>query len=264
MTHSSTESAAQGLFDITGQSALVTGSSRGLGRQLALALAGAGAEVTLHGRDATALEEARLEVESVSGRPAHSVSFDVTDSDQVRAALDRLVEERGTPDILVNNAGLQRRGPFQEFATQDWDDIVSSNLSSVFYVSRALVPGMIQRGSGKIINIGSVQSMLARETIAPYSATKGAVAQLTKGMAADMARHGIQVNTISPGYFATDMNRALVEDEEFNTWVCRRTPAGRWGSLDELSGALLFFSSPASSFVSGQNLFVDGGMTSVV
>lgn len=264
MTHGSTESAAPGLFDITGQSALVTGSSRGLGRALALALAGAGAEVTLHGRDATALEEARLEVESVSGRPAHSVSFDVTDSDQVRAALDRLVEERGTPDILVNNAGLQRRGPIQEFATQDWDDIVSSNLSSVFYVSRALVPGMIQRGSGKIVNIGSVQSMLARETIAPYSATKGAVAQLTKGMAADMARHGIQVNTISPGYFATDMNRALVADEDFNTWVCRRTPAGRWGSLDELAGALLFFSSPASSFVSGQNLFVDGGMTSVV
>ncbi|MGJ9405015.1 SDR family oxidoreductase [Nesterenkonia aurantiaca] len=264
MTHRSTESAAQGVFDITGQSALVTGSSRGLGRQLALALAGAGAEVTLHGRDATALEDARLEVESVSGRPAHSVSFDVTDSDQVRASLDRLVEERGTPDILVNNAGLQRRGPFQEFATQDWDDIVSSNLSSVFYVSRALVPGMIQRGSGKIINIGSVQSMLARETIEPYSATKGAVAQLTKGMAADMARHGIQVNTISPGYFATDMNRALVADEDFNTWVCQRTPAGRWGSLDELAGALLFFSSPASSFVSGQNLFVDGGMTSVV
>ncbi|MGJ9371644.1 SDR family NAD(P)-dependent oxidoreductase [Nesterenkonia sp. CF4.4] len=264
MTHSNSESRTQNLFDITGQHALVTGSSRGLGRQLALSLALAGAEVTLHGRDAAALEEARQEVENTSGRAAHSVSFDVTDADQVRTELERLVEQRGTPDILVNNAGLQRRASFQDFETKDWDDVVASNLSSVFYVSRALVPSMIQRGSGKIINIGSVQSLLARETIAPYSATKGAVAQLSKGMSADLARHGIQVNTISPGYFATDMNRALVADEEFSGWVCKRTPAGRWGSLDELSGALLFFSSSASSFVSGQNLFVDGGMTSVV
>lgn len=264
MTHNNTDISIENLFGVTGQHALVTGSSKGLGRRLALALAQAGAEVTLHGRDTVALEEARQEVEALSGRPAHSVTFDVTDVTQVRHELNLHIEQHGTPNILVNNAGLQRRAPFQEFDPQDWDDVVASNLSSVFYVSRTLVPSMITRGSGKIINIGSVQSLLARETIAPYAATKGAVAQLTKGMTADLARHGIQVNTISPGYFATDMNKALVADEDFNQWVSRRTPAGRWGSLDELIGALLFFSSAASSFVSGQNLFVDGGMTSVV
>src|SRR5699024_8575992 len=168
------------------------------------------------------------------------------------------------PDILVNNAGLQRRAPLYEFAPADWDEIVDVNLSSVFYVSRWIIPGMVERGAGKIVNIGSVQSLLARETIAPYSATKGAVAQLTKGMAADLARHNIQVNTISPGYFATDMNRALVDDPDFSNWLAQRTPARRWGAPEELSGALLFLCSEASSFISGQNLFVDGGMTAGV
>src|SRR5699024_1535444 len=138
------------------------------------------------------------------------------------------------------------------------------NLNSVFYVTRRLAPAMTRRGSGKIVSIGSVQSARARETIAPYSATKGAVAQLTKGMAADLARYDIQVNTISPGYFATDMNRALVEDDAFSSWLTARTPAQRWRALEELAGALLFFSSPASRVVAGPNLFVDGGMTAVV
>src|SRR5699024_3080267 len=158
--------------------------------------------------------------------------------------------------ILVNNAGLERRAPLQEFAPQDWDEIVDVNLNSVFYVTRHLVPAMIRRGSGKIVNIGSVQSALAREPAAPYAAPQGAVAQLTKGMAADLARYDLQVNTISPGYFATDMNRALVEDDAFSSWLTARTPAQRWGALEELAGALLFFSSRASRFVSGQNLFV--------
>lgn len=264
MDHHSHTPPVPHLFDVTGKKALITGSSRGLGRRLALALATSGAEVTLHGRDSAALAESQQEIESVTGRAARTVTFDVTDVEQVRSAIHRLIKEHGTPDILVNNAGLQRRAPIQEFDAADWDQVVASNLSSVFYVSRALIPSMITRGSGKVINIGSVQSLLARETIAPYSATKGAVAQLTKGMAADLARHGIQVNTISPGYFETDMNQDLVADEQFSQWVRRRTPAGRWGSLNELTGALLFFSSEASSFVSGQNLFVDGGMTSVV
>ncbi|MDZ5077811.1 glucose 1-dehydrogenase [Nesterenkonia sp. HG001] len=253
-----------GLFDVRDRLALVTGSSRGLGRSLALALADAGARVVVHGRNAQALEEVRREASERSRHEAVSVRFDVTDVDAVRAGVEDLVSEYGVPDILVNNAGLQRRAPFETFDPQDWDALVASNLDSVFYVSRHVVPGMVERGSGKIINIGSVQSLLARETIAPYSATKGAVVQLTKGMAADLARHDIQVNAISPGYFATEMNRALVEDETFSSWLVNRTPARRWGSFDELSGALLFFASPASSFISGQNLFVDGGMTAVV
>src|SRR5699024_3335834 len=137
-----------------------------------------------------------------------------------------------------------------------WDAVVATNLSSVFYVSRPLLPKMIDRRSGKIINIASVQSRLARQTIAPYSASKSGLAGLTQGMAADLARYNIQVNAISPGYFATEMNNALVQDEEFTGWVTQRTPAARWGRLEELSGALLFLSSAASSFVSGQNIFV--------
>ncbi len=146
----------------------------------------------------------------------------------------------------------------------DWDDVIATNLSSAFYVSRFVAPGMIARGSGKIINIASVQSALARRTIAPYSASKGGIAQLTRGMAADLAGHGIQVNTLSPGYFATEMNAALVADAEFTAWVSQRTPAGRWGRVSELRGPLVFLASAASDFVSGQNLFVDGGMTAVV
>lgn len=252
------------LFTLTGKLALITGSSRGLGRSLATALADAGSTIILHGRDAKALETAAAELEERTGRPAHIVSFDVTDAASVEAGIADLIAEHGVPDILVNNAGLQRRAPFAEFKVEDWDALVAANLSGVFYVSRFLAPAMIERGSGKIVNIGSVQSLLARQTIAPYSATKGGVAQLTKGMAADLARHNVQVNAISPGYFATEMNRALVEDEQFNSWLINRTPAQRWGAFEELAGTLIYLSSDASSFVSGQNIFVDGGMTAVV
>ncbi|PPF38450.1 SDR family oxidoreductase [Pseudoclavibacter sp. AY1H1] len=252
------------LFTLTGKLALITGSSRGLGRSLATALADAGSTIILHGRDAEALATAAAELEERTGRPAHIVSFDVTDAASVEAGIAALIAEHGVPDILVNNAGLQRRAPFAEFKVEDWDALVAANLSGVFYVSRFLAPAMIERGSGKIVNIGSVQSLLARQTIAPYSATKGGVAQLTKGMAADLARHNVQVNAISPGYFATEMNRALVEDEQFNSWLINRTPAQRWGAFEELAGTLIYLSSDASSFVSGQNIFVDGGMTAVV
>lgn len=252
------------LFDLTGRLALVTGSSRGLGRALAAGLADAGARVVLHGRDTAALAEARDALAARTGTPPATVAFDVTDAAAVDAALAEMVAEHGVPDILVNNAGIQRRAPFVDFTVADWDDVVAGNLSSAFYVSRALARGMVDRGSGKIVNIASVQSQLARQTIAPYSATKGGLVMLTKGMAADLARSGIQVNAISPGYFATEMNRALVEDEAFNAWVEQRTPARRWGRVEELVGTLVYLCSDASSFVSGQNIFVDGGMTAVV
>ncbi|WP_432534144.1 glucose 1-dehydrogenase [Kineococcus arenarius] len=252
------------LFDVTGRLALVTGSSRGLGRAMAGGLARAGARVVLHGRDAAQLEAAREEIAADTGTAPAVVSFDVTDARAVAEAVAALVDEHGAPDVLVNNAGIQRRAPFQEFATADWDDLVAANLSSVFHVSRAVVPHMVARGSGKVVNIASVQSVLARRTIAPYTATKGAVASLTKGMAADLAQHGVQVNAISPGYFATEMNAALIADEQFNAWVEQRTPAGRWGRVEELLGTLLYLCSDASSYVSGQNVVVDGGMTSVL
>lgn len=252
------------LFDVSDRLALVTGSSRGLGRSLATALARGGARVIVHGRDLEAVEATRRELEEISGRPAASVVFDVTDATQVEAQIGRMIDEVGVPDILVNNAGVQRRAPIQDFAVADWDDLIAANLSGVFYVTRFVAPAMVARGSGKIVNIASVQSRLARQTIAPYSAAKGGVAQLTAGMAADLARHGIQVNALSPGYFATEMNRALVDDVEFTAWLTQRTPAQRWGEFRELDGALLFLASDASSFVSGQNIFVDGGMTAVV
>ncbi|MDN7131707.1 SDR family oxidoreductase [Halomonas sp. MC140] len=254
----------QPLFDISDRLALVTGSSRGLGNALARGLAHQGARVILHGRD---LDKVKAEADKVAqdtGATVEAISFDVTDASATKQALETLIDDYGTPDILINNAGLQRRAPFNEFDTADWDALIATNLSSLFYVSRALTPAMSERGSGKIINIGSVQSKLARETIAPYSATKGGVALLTQGMAADLARFNIQVNCISPGYFKTEMNTALWQDPAFNQWVEKRTPAQRWGHFDELVGTLIYLCSGASSFVSGQNIFVDGGMTSVV
>ncbi len=252
------------LFDITGRLALVTGSSRGLGHALARGLATRGARVILHGRDRQALAEAAERLADETGAEITHVAFDVTDAEAVEQAVAELIAAHGLPDILVNNAGLQKRAPFAEFAPADWDRVLATNLSSAFYVGHALAGPMAERGAGKIVNLGSVQSMLARETIAPYAASKGGVAMLTKGMAADLARYNIQVNCISPGYFQTDMNTALWQDPDFDAWLKNRTPAARWGQLDELMGTLVYLCSAASAFVSGQNIFVDGGMTSSV
>lgn len=254
----------QTLFNIRDRLALVTGSSRGLGNALARGLAEQGARVILHGRDLALVQEEALAVAQQTGASVDAISFDVTDAKAAHQALEALIDRHGVPDILVNNAGLQRRAPFNEFAPSDWDALVATNLSSLFYVSQVITRAMAERGSGKVINVGSVQSRLARETIAPYSATKGGVALLTQGMAADLARFNIQVNCISPGYFKTEMNTALWQDPAFNQWVEKRTPAQRWGHFDELVGTLVYLCSDASSFVSGQNIFVDGGMTSVV
>lgn len=252
------------LFDIQGRLALITGSTRGLGNALARGLAEQGARVIIHGRSQEAAEEAARKLAAETGATVDAVAFDVTDAEAVKAAIDPLIERLGVPDILVNNAGLQKRGPFNDFDPADWDAVIATNLSSAFYVSKAVSPAMSARGSGKIVNIGSVQSKLARETIVPYAASKGGVALLTQGMAADLARYGIQVNCLSPGYFQTDMNQALWQDADFNAWIEKRTPAQRWGQVEELVGTLVYLCSGASNFVSGQNVSVDGGMTSVV
>ena len=252
------------LFDLTGRTALVTGSSRGIGYALALGLSQAGARVVVHGRDTVVAEDAAARLRSTTDGDVVVATFDVTDADAVDAGLARIEDLWGVPDICVNNAGIQRRAPLVDFSIDDWNDLVATNLTSAFLVGRRVARGMVARGSGKIVNVGSVQSRLARPGIAPYSATKGGIAMLTRGMCADLGPHGIQANALAPGYFATELTKALVEDDEFTAWVSARTPAGRWGRVEELVGALVFLSSAASDFVNGQVIYVDGGMTAVV
>lgn len=251
-------------FDLGGRTALVTGSSRGIGRALAQGLLEAGARVVIHGRDAATTELMASELRSATGGETLASVFDVTEREQVARGVAEIEEQWGVPDILVNNAGVQCRAPFLEFAKDDWDHLLATNLTSAFLVGQQVGRGMAERGSGKIVNIGSVQSLLARPGIAPYGATKGGVVMLTKGMCADLAPHGIQVNALAPGYFETELTAALVADEKFTAWVTSRTPAGRWGKVEDLVGALIFLASPASEFVNGQVLYVDGGMTAVV
>lgn len=247
------------LFDLAGRRALITGSSQGIGLALAEGLAAAGAAIVLNGRDADRVEAA---AQAMRGRgfEVTAAAFDVTDPAAVRAGVDRIEADTGPIDILVNNAGIQRRAPLEDFAVDTWREIVSANLDSVFYVGQAVARHMIARKHGKIINIASLQSEAARYSIAPYTATKGAVKNLTKGMCTDWARHGLQVNAIGPGYFDTPLNKALVEDPKFDAWLRTRTPAGRWGDVKELQGAAIFLASSASDFVNGQTIYVDGGV----
>jgi gluconate 5-dehydrogenase len=251
------------LFDLTGRTALVTGSSRGIGRGLAEGLAAAGAHVVLHGRDPDRLTD-EADALTAAGATVSTVAFDVTDEGAVERGVAELTERVGAIDVLVNNAGMQTRAPFTEFPVSDWNRLIATNLTSAFLVGRAVARGMQQRGSGKIINIGSVQSMLGRPGITPYAASKGGIVMLTRGMCADLGPSGIQVNAIAPGYFSTELTSALVADAEFNAWVEQRTPAGRWGQVPDLVGAAVFLASRASDFVNGQVLYVDGGMTAVV
>jgi len=249
------------LFDLSAKRALVTGSSQGIGLALARGLAGAGASVILNGRNESRLAAAADDLRKEGASVLHS-AFDVTQSEAVTAAVDALEEEVGPIDILVNNAGMQFRTVLQDYPDDKWHDLMRTNIDSVFFVGRAVARHMIGRGQGKIINICSVQSELGRPGIAPYAATKGAVKMLTKGMCIDWAGHGIQVNAIGPGYFKTPLNKALVENPEFSAWLENRTPAGRWGDVEELAGAAVFLASDASSFINGHILYVDGGITS--
>jgi gluconate 5-dehydrogenase len=250
----------QKLFGLNGAVALVTGSSAGIGLALARGLAGAGAKVVVNGRTrktvAVAAEGLRVE-----GMQAFESVFDVTDSAEIGEAIAEIETDVGPIDILVNNAGIQRRGALEDYPEATWRELMRANLDSVFYVSQPVARRMIARKRGSIINIGSVQSELARFNIAPYTASKGGVKMLTKGMATDWGRHGLRANAIAPGYFKTELNKALVEDEKFSAWLAARTPMGRWGDVEELIGAVVFLASDASSFVNGHILYVDGGIT---
>lgn len=247
------------LFDLTGKRALVTGSSQGIGFAIAQGLADHGAAVVLNGRDGDKLAAAAAKL-AARGHKVSTSGFDVTSAKAVTEAVDA-VEEAGPIDILVNNAGMQFRSPLEDFPAERWEQLLATNVSSVFYVAQAVARHMIRRGKGKIINIASVQSELARPNIAPYTATKGAVRNLTRGMCTDWAKYGLQVNAIAPGYFKTPLNQALVDDPAFSAWLEKRTPAARWGNVDELIGAAVFLSGSASSFVNGHTLYVDGGIT---
>ncbi|MER8629318.1 SDR family oxidoreductase [Mesorhizobium opportunistum] len=247
------------LFDLAGRRALVTGSSQGIGFALAKGLRQAGAAVILNGRDAEKLGAAAAQIPG-----AETLAFDATDHDAVRSAIDSFELSGGPIDILVNNAGMQFRTPLEDFPADAFERLLQTNVASVFHVGQAVARHMIRRGRGKIINIASVQTALARPGIAPYTATKGAVGNLTKGMATDWARFGLQCNAIAPGYFDTPLNAALVADPAFTEWLEKRTPAGRWGKVEELVGACVFLASDASSFVNGHILYVDGGITASI
>jgi gluconate 5-dehydrogenase len=248
------------LFKLTGKRALVTGSSQGIGFALARGLAAAGAEIVLNGRDLAKLEAAAVVLRG-EGATVYTLAFDATDHAAVRTAVDGFEAATGAIDILVNNAGMQHRTPLEDFPADAFERLLRTNISSVFNVGQAVARHMIARKAGKIINIASVQTALARPGIAPYTATKGAVGNLTKGMATDWAKYGLQCNAIAPGYFDTPLNAALVADADFSAWLEKRTPAGRWGNVEELVGACIFLSSAASSFVNGHTLYVDGGIT---
>ena len=248
------------MFDLTGRRALITGSSRGIGLALAEGLLSAGCEIVLNGRDADRLGQAAEKLRGAGGTVGEAV-FDVTDPDAVAEGVGRVESGIGAIDILINNAGMQFRTPLQDYPHDKWRELMRTNIDSDFLVGQAVARHMIGRKSGKIINICSVQSELGRPGIAPYAATKGALKMLTKGMCIDWAGFGIQVNGIGPGYFRTELNQALVDDKEFSAWLEKRTPAGRWGDVKELTGAAIFLASDASSFVNGHILYVDGGIT---
>lgn len=252
-----------GLFDLTGRTALITGGSRGIGYAIADALSAAGARIVLNARVQAPLDQAADSLRKL-GRTVEVAAFDVTDGGAVTDGIAAIETDVGPIDILVNNAGIQRRNPLDQFDDGDWHNLIRTNVDSVYFASKAVGRHMIARGRGKIINIGSVQCELARPGIAPYTATKGAVRNLTRGLCADWAQHGLQINAIAPGYFATPLNKALVEDPAFDAWLRKRTPAGRWGQLEDLHGAAVFLASSASDFINGQTIFVDGGIVSVI
>ncbi|WP_233805188.1 glucose 1-dehydrogenase [Paraburkholderia sp. HP33-1] len=251
------------MFDLTGRRALVTGSSTGIGYALAQGLAGAGAEVVLNGRNEARLAAAVSRLRD-TGAKAHAQCFDVTSPEAVEAAVAQIEREIGAIDILVNNAGMQRRAPLEQFSHAQWEQLMKTNVDSVFLVGQAVARHMIARKRGKIINICSVQSELGRPNIAAYTASKGAVKMLTKGMAIDWGQHGIQVNGLGPGYIRTELTEALVNDETFSNWLTSRTPSRRWGDVQDLVGAAIFLASGASDFVNGHILYVDGGVTATL
>lgn len=254
---------SRALFDLTGKLALITGSSQGIGFALAKGLAEAGARIVLNGRDRSKLEAAAVKLKA-DGIASEIVPFDVTDAVAVEDAVAGIEARIGAIDILVANAGINLRAPSTDMPPETWRQVLSTNVDGVWYCCQAAGKRMVARGRGKIITICSVQSELGRPTIAPYATSKGALRMLTRTLCAEWAKHGVNVNGVAPGYYNTELTSALVANPEFTSWLCQRVPAGRWGKLEELVGATVFLAAPASDFVHGHLLYVDGGMTAVV
>ena len=247
------------LFTLKGKTALITGSSQGIGLALAKGMYNFGAKIILNGRNKKKLDEVSKTFEKQDH--VFKLNFDVTSYKETEISINNFEQKEGQIDILVNNAGIQFRSPLENFPEEEFNKLIQTNIISIFNVSKCVAKFMIKREKGKIINIASVQTSLARPGIAPYTASKGAVGNFTKGMATDWAKYGLQCNAIAPGYFKTPLNEALVQDKNFSEWLANRTPAGRWGDVKELIGACIFLSSNASSFVNGHILYVDGGIT---
>jgi gluconate 5-dehydrogenase len=247
-------------FDLTGRRALVTGAGSGLGFAIAQGLARAGASVVVNGRNAEKVQRA-VQSLSAGGAVAHVALFDVTQPDAVMQAIGEVENKFGPVDILVNNAGVNRRAPLDSFSDADWHALLAGNLDGPFFVARALIPAMKSRRRGKIINVCSLASDIGRPNIVPYATSKGGLKMFTRALAVELAPHNIQVNGITPGFFRTEMNAALVADREFSAWVERRTPAGRWGEPAEVAGAAVFLASSAADYVTGHLLAVDGGFS---
>lgn len=247
-------------FDLTGRLALVTGGGSGIGFAIARGLAAAGARVVLNGRRKDKLEQAAATLAAEGGDIGIS-PFDVADADAVAAAVVAIERERGPLDIVVNNAAMNRRAPLDEFSTDQWRTLLAANLDGPFFVAKAVMPGMKARRRGKIINICSLASEIGRPNIVPYATSKGGLQMLTRALGVELAPYNVQVNGIAPGFFRTEMNTALINDEKFSSWVASRTPAGRWGEPSELAGAAVFLASNAADYVTGHVLFVDGGFS---
>ncbi len=250
---------ADTLFSLRNKTALITGSSRGLGLAMARGLGLAGATVVLNARDAPRLAEAVSELKR-EGIVADGCAFDVTCREDVEEKINVIENRYGTVDILVNNVGINRRAAVADIEESLWEAVIRTNLSAVLYVSQKVVKRMMHRQRGKIINTCSLMSEVARPTTGPYAVSKGGLKMLTRTMAVEWAKFNIQVNGIGPGYFSTELNQSLVNDRDFNDWVEARTPAGRWGQPADLMGTVVFLASHASDFITGQVIYVDGGI----
>ncbi len=248
-------------FRLDGKIALITGGSKGLGLTMATALAEAGADVALSGRTIATCNDSATALASATGRRAKGFAADVTSAPDIERLVKEVEHSLGPIDILINNAGVNIRGTVDQLAESDWDSVINTNLKGPFLVARAVGPGMVRRGWGRVVNLGSILGSVALPGRAPYASSKAGVINLTRVLALEWAGTGVTANAICPGPFATEMNLPLLNDPVKYQEFVKKIPMGRWGELDEIAGAAVFLSSPASSFVTGSAIYVDGGWT---